>query len=117
MKKIDLGQTVSMLANIGVIAGIAFLAIELRQNNQLLRAEAISSVLETRITRQEMNLANPNLLDVVAKNRRQEPLSENEEMLAIAMINRSLMGWQKDYFLFQAGILDEAVDPAALRDR
>lgn len=32
MKKIDLGQTVTILANIGVIAGIVFLAVELRQN-------------------------------------------------------------------------------------
>ena len=36
MKKIDLGQAFSILANIGVIAGIVFLAIELRQNNRLL---------------------------------------------------------------------------------
>ena len=32
MKKIDLGQTLQILANIGVIAGIVFLAVEIRQN-------------------------------------------------------------------------------------
>ena len=40
MKKLDLGQTITILANVGVIAGIVFLAIELRQNNRLLVAEA-----------------------------------------------------------------------------
>ena len=40
MKKIDLGQTIQILANIGVLAGIVFLAIELRQNNELLASEA-----------------------------------------------------------------------------
>ena len=40
MKRIDLGQTVSIVANIGVIAGILFLAIELRQNNDLLTSQA-----------------------------------------------------------------------------
>ena len=35
MKKIDLGQAVSILANVGVLAGILFLAVELRQNNEL----------------------------------------------------------------------------------
>lgn len=40
MKKIDVGQTVSILANFGVIAGIVFLAVELRQNNEFLAAEA-----------------------------------------------------------------------------
>ena len=39
MKKLDLGQTLGILANIGVIAGIIFLAFELRQNNQLLVAQ------------------------------------------------------------------------------
>ena len=34
MKKFDLGQAVSILANFGVIAGIIFLAIELRQNTE-----------------------------------------------------------------------------------
>ena len=36
MKKIDLGQTLNTLANIGVIAGIIFLAIEVRQNQESL---------------------------------------------------------------------------------
>jgi len=36
MKKIDLGQTVQVLANIGVIAGIVFLALELRQTSNAL---------------------------------------------------------------------------------
>lgn len=48
MKKIDLGQAVGILANIGVIAGIIFLVFELQQNNKLLRAEAIGSVVNTK---------------------------------------------------------------------
>ncbi len=32
MKKIDLGQTISILANFGVIAGIVFLGLEIRQS-------------------------------------------------------------------------------------
>ena len=32
-KKIDLGQIITICANIGVIAGIVFLGIELQQNN------------------------------------------------------------------------------------
>jgi hypothetical protein len=39
MKKIDLSKSIGILANIGVIAGIMFLAIELRQNNELMGAE------------------------------------------------------------------------------
>ena len=41
MKKLDLGQTLSILANIGVILGIVFLAYELRQNTQAVRLNAV----------------------------------------------------------------------------
>jgi hypothetical protein len=33
MKKIDAGQTIAILANVGVLVGIVFLAIEIRQSN------------------------------------------------------------------------------------
>ena len=40
MKKIEPGQVASFIANIGVIGGILLLAYELRQNNDLMEAEA-----------------------------------------------------------------------------
>lgn len=40
MKKFDLGQSLNTLANVGVIAGIIFLAYELNQNNEFLELEA-----------------------------------------------------------------------------
>ena len=40
MKKLDPGQVITIVANIGVIAGIVFLVVELRQNNQLMETEA-----------------------------------------------------------------------------
>ena len=53
MKKLDLGQTISILANIGVIAGIVFLGIEVRQNhvslneaNAINRASSSATALE-----------------------------------------------------------------------
>jgi len=49
MKKFDFGQTVSLLANLGVIAGIVFLAVELQQNNRLLSAEAQFNYLQLRL--------------------------------------------------------------------
>jgi hypothetical protein len=40
MKKIDIGQTIGILANRGVIAGIVFLTIEINQNSEALESEA-----------------------------------------------------------------------------
>ena len=40
MKKIELAQVISILANIGVIAGIVFLGIELQQTQRGMQAQA-----------------------------------------------------------------------------
>lgn len=107
MKKLDLGQTITIVANLGVIAGIALLALELRQNNLLLRAEAISSVFETRSARQELVVNNDSLITTMAKNDRGEILTDEDMIRLVNERNRSLIGWQRDYFLFQEGILTE----------
>lgn len=41
MKKIDIGQTLQILANVGVIAGIVFLAAELSRNTDAMRAQTV----------------------------------------------------------------------------
>jgi hypothetical protein len=45
MKKIDLGQTITILANIGVVAGIVFLAIEIQQNTRSLEMNAYQDLI------------------------------------------------------------------------
>ncbi len=42
MKNIDLGQTLTILANVGVIAGIVFLGIEVRQNSTQIEQATIA---------------------------------------------------------------------------
>ena len=44
MKKPDLGQAVSILANVGVIAGIVFLGYELRQNTRAVNSSALQGI-------------------------------------------------------------------------
>ncbi len=46
MKKIDLGQAFTVLANVGVIIGIVFLAIEIRHASDATRLQTIDSVTD-----------------------------------------------------------------------
>ena len=48
VKKLDVGQIITILANVGVIVGIIFLAVEVRQNNQLLSAETSQRFVDQR---------------------------------------------------------------------
>ena len=46
MKKIDLSQSVAIIANLGVIAGLVFLGYEMRLNTAQMRADAGYSINE-----------------------------------------------------------------------
>lgn len=74
MKKLDLGQAVTVLANLGVIAGIAFLAIEVQQNNELLAAQARSDLTGRRADFVEMGITSPDLAEIIVKAGSGEPL-------------------------------------------
>ena len=85
MKKIDLGQTIQLIANVGVLVGIIFLAIEINQNraaleeqNMLTRLSAREATTETMGQFRYLILENPNLLRVWEKAQAGESLTELE---------------------------------------
>ena len=47
MKKIELSQTVTILANLGVLLGLVFVGFEVLQNTQELRSEGARSITES----------------------------------------------------------------------
>ena len=54
MKRIDIREVIGIVANVGVLIGILFLAIELRQNNEFARAEARNYLTQSIYTLLEM---------------------------------------------------------------
>ncbi len=54
MKKISLGQTITILANIGVIAGIVFLRFEMRQNTIAVKSTAAQGIHDQIVSIQSM---------------------------------------------------------------
>ena len=80
MKKINLGQATQILTNIGLIAGIVFLGIEVAQNNEY-------AATEIRATRYHMALEaftilseNSELAALMLKDRKHETLTELESL-------------------------------------
>ena len=97
MKKADLGQVITVIANLGVIVGIVFLALELQQNNELLASEGrINRTNQVREIWQAI-LDHPELADFFVKDRNGEPLSEAEELLLNAFWMSTLMAVQWQY--------------------
>jgi len=111
MKKPDFFQLIQLAANLGVIAGIVFLALELQQNNDLLEADARASRAQVRISALDLLTNNPTLLTAQAKEGRGEPLTDLEHNMLAANMESVLTRWQYAYGEWQAGLIDEADVP------
>jgi len=111
MTKINLGQTIQILANLGVIVGIVFLVIELRQNNAVLGAQARASRTQVRLDGLQATANNPELLRAYLKLRDGEALTAMDQMLIEVDTARILTTMQYVYGEFQAGLIDKADIP------
>ena len=104
MKKIDVGQTVNILANLGVIAGILLLALELQQNNELLEAQARYSQSDRAMGFAD-HLLEPNIATLLVRVQHAEELSDEEEIQLFGLGLRVLRSWEWQFHEFRAGTL------------
>lgn len=111
MKKIDLGQTITVLANMGVIAGIVFLAIELQQNNRLLAAQAEYIVLQNRSDLDVIN--DPDLAAFWFKVNSGTPLTEVEQYRVELWASQAILNWEWEHGQYVAGNLPRSDLPVA----
>ncbi len=63
MKKVDIGQTIQIIANIGVIAGIFFVGFELQQNTVAVKSEASNGIQENVVANYEI-LMSDSMMDI-----------------------------------------------------
>ena len=68
MKKIDLAQTIMILADIGVIAGIVFLAVEIRQNTAATRSATIQDIARWSFDNVSLETTNADLRTAIRAN-------------------------------------------------
>jgi len=79
MKKINVGEALGILSNIGVIAGIVFLAFELQQNNDSLNAQSRHNHAMARAGSFDNMSSNEVLAPLLVKARSGEELDSVEE--------------------------------------
>ena len=109
MKKIDLGQTIGILANIGVIAGIVFLAIEVSQNNDQLNLQSYQTWMAANM---ELNTATLDLERAAIFTRGFEDSAQltEDSWVAFAYWNNGIMQMaQAMNYLYRSGSLDESL--------
>lgn len=111
MKKLDIGQAINTLANIGVIAGIVFLVFELQQNNELLESEIRSTRHIVRRDDYLLPLEHPQLGEALIKHRHGEPLSEYEGIILNRAMMTNLFNLQYVFTEYRQGRIEESAIP------
>jgi hypothetical protein len=103
MKKVDIGQVIAVTANMGVIAGIVFLALELQQNNRFLSAQAQFNILQNRSVGTSALAESPESAEFWAKVNRGEELNDSESLRVQAYAIRAILNWEWEYGQYQEG--------------
>jgi hypothetical protein len=98
IKEIKLGQAITIFANLGVIAGIVFLGVELQQNNELLEAQARYNHKETRANYLGEFEDNPGLAIISAKANNGEALSAEEQIQWDSYHDRLFVNWEWEFY-------------------
>lgn len=85
LKKLDLGQGLGILANVGVLIGILLLVYELNQNREMMQAQTRNAISETLVDLLRQEATDPGLLEVGVKRAAGVPLTATEELSALLM--------------------------------
>ena len=101
-----LNRWLSRTANIGVIAGIVFLAVEIRQNTDMMRAQTRSSVTGSILTLIEME-RHPLLASAYKKQASEQPLNYEEEYILDNMANATFRHWENSFYQHRVGLFGE----------
>ena len=112
MKKIDLGQTLNTLANVGVIAGIVFLGVELRQNTATIQGVTYQGLSEGASNQYLSVTGNPDLAAVLSRVYNGATLGELESLENGLMFNfyyAHLQRLENSYLQLRVGLVDEVV--------
>jgi hypothetical protein len=103
MKKIELGQTIGILANIGVIAGIVFLGYELRQNTSVALATASQNMANAESQLLEQLFDYPEVIFLFSK----PELTDEEVVRLYAFLVVWARTYESHWSQYQAGVVDE----------
>ena len=104
MKKIDLSQLITILANVGVIAGILFLGLELRQNNELMEIQWRGQMDSRRYEIVDLVIENPGLVELMGKDAGSLTQDEGDSLRMLGI--RMLLNWEEQFRDVVAGRLD-----------
>jgi len=99
-----IGALAELCGAAAVIATLVYLAVQLRQNNELLRSGSRQALVGNDVTSLAANLQHT---DVFSKYVSEQELSQEEQLKMSFMFALDLRNREFEYFQYQNGLLDE----------
>ena len=98
-----------LVANIGVLAGIIFVAVEIRQNTQMMRAQTKDSVTGKLADWMLQISTDPNAAQILIKGNLGEELDREvgERIIYRFMVQSNLRLWENEWYQYEIGLFDE----------
>ena len=100
----ELNQWLTLLANVGVLIGIGFLAYEIRQNTKATHAQTREAVLAGRQVQLAAVREDPNLIKSLIK---QDPLTDDEQIKLFTWLTSALSAREFSWLQWKSGVIDE----------
>ena len=100
-----LNKWLTLAANIGVIAGIVFLGIELQQNNEYLSAQSKYNLFQNQVSMVDQILESPRLTSMIVRASAKEELTREDEFVLTQLASRMVQNWRWEFEEYEAGRL------------
>ena len=104
----QLSRWLTLGANIGVIAGIVFLGLELRQNADLMRAQWRAEMSRDTVNLLSLNVNDPSYIDVLGRGLRGEELTGVENSQFRRTYNAFIWHWNNLEYQHRVGLYPES---------
>ena len=99
----------SLIANIGVIASIVFLGLEMQQNTEMMQSQTRNSIVENQLSFYERAIENNEFAVIIAEMRLNPdsyPTGSPENFqYALFMASQQRM-WENEFYQYQKGLFD-----------
>ena len=109
MKKLDFGQSLGLVANLGVVVGIVLLLVELNQNRDMMRAQIRHDISQELIDQTTRVSDNPELAALLIQDGCGQVTScESVDDFRIDLYwGGRFRSWESLHYQYRAGLYDE----------
>jgi len=105
VKKLDINETIQTIANVGVVLGIIFLALEIQQNTNAVRSSVIQALSEQTYESVRIAIENPEVRETIFASQN-GTLTDDQKQLMDLLYESTLRVRQNRYLQDRLGVLD-----------